>query len=174
MPKLKLASPRRKRGAAEYPRGFHSQSTFESDGNSLFSAISSIIGHDDPTAVMANIRRSEGLALPSCGTIGSIVTADPSEGRNPTDDSELENFVNSMEPHDDPLSQKDLRDQLSELDRAEEKWQAKMSLHNSSGSVSSSDDKEVTAKVYVDEAGAPRHSHRKKIARKIGLPVFSV
>jgi hypothetical protein len=169
------SSPHRQRSSVESPSGFNSQSTFESDGNSLHgcaSAISSIIGHDDPTAVRGNIRRSGGssVAMKSVGTIDSFVSTehsrDQSEARDPPDEnSEFKRTggMSGMGSYEDKDLREQLREQLSELDRTEGEWKAKMSLKKrSSLRVSADDEKEITEDFYVAESGSTQPSPRKR------------
>ena len=180
---MRKAVPPRKRNTIDSPKSFHSssprsmkadspRSNFYSNSNSTstltsgddkslssnmsVSVMSSVIGHDDPTAVMGNIRRSEGSGLPS---FGSMLTSQTSqtESRNPPTDASR-----STQPRiKTKLGPQELREQLSELDRAEEQWQAKM-LMKSPSSSSDDDGKEVAAPFYEDEAGASNASPQKR------------
>jgi hypothetical protein len=117
------------------------------------SAFGSAIGHDDPTAIMGNVVRSETPdVVPSFSTANeSLLQFDPD------DDIEARDHVDEncqglrkASSVDNPRTNivKDLKLQLSELDRTEEQWQAKMSLRTSSPT-----DLDATDDPYMDEVG---------------------
>jgi hypothetical protein len=117
------------------------------------SAFGSAIGHDDPTAIMGNVVRS-GIpdVVPSCSTANeSLLQFDPDddiEARDPVEENcqGLRKASSVDYPRTDVV--KDLTLQLSELDRTEEQWQAKMSCCPSSPT-----DLDATADIYLNEAG---------------------
>jgi hypothetical protein len=104
--------------------------------------------------------------MKSVGTIDSFVSTqhsrDQSEARDPPDENgefKRTKGMSGMGSYED----KDLREQLSELDRTEGEWKAKMSLKKrSSLRVSVGDEKEVTEDFYVAESGSTQPSPRKR------------
>lgn len=146
------------------PRSPLSQNTFDSfEANSLFgngsttlggslSNVGIIVGHDDPTLVHTNIAKSprSGWAglLKSSGTIESFLTEYNSD--TPADESREHSAR-----FDRRLSDQELRQQLSELDRAQEQWQAQQAQNRT-------DEMDSTGDFYVGEAGCYRSSPRRR------------
>jgi hypothetical protein len=121
------------------------------------SAFGSAIGHDDPTAIMGNVVRSETLdVVPSFSTANeSLLQFDPDddiEARDPVDENcQGLRKASSMDYARTNVEKEKLKLQLSELDRTEEQWQAKMSLRTSSPT-----DVDTTPDPYVDEVGTEK------------------
>ena len=149
-----------------------SQSTIDYDSQSVMetgSTFGSVFGHDDPTAIMTNIRRSDRSVLKCLSTNDSLFVEndcieEEDESRDPVEDDLEENT--SREVPENYLVKRlstrpDLSNQLSELDRTEEQWQARMSMQSSSSFVST--DKEASANVYMEEAGSTDPSISKRI-----------
>lgn len=111
------------------------------------SAFGSAIGHDDPTAIMGNVVRSE-----TPDTAPSFSTANESLLQFDPDDNNIE----ARDPVDENCE--DLKLQLNELDRTEKQWQAKMSLRTSSPT-----DLDATVDLSADEVGTAEISRTGRI-----------
>lgn len=126
-------------------------------------SIYSIVGHDDPTAVMGNTaemsshRKNRSATRHSDATISSFVSRDD-------DDEE------SREPFEGLKdSSAHLREQLAELDQAANGWNESRRSESGSGREGSSSDIES---FYVNEAGAGKAktgNNKKKTNRTVGV-----
>jgi len=136
---------------AESSREIHSQSTFDSTDKSLrsqtsMSAFGSVVGHDDPTAVMGNIQKSR--SFDGSISLGSLAT-NHTDLREPSDDALRRSRLQKtprLHSHDENVTstmQDDFRDQLNELDRTEGQWQYREQLN----------ELDRTANYYTQEAG---------------------
>ncbi len=99
------------------------------------------VGHDDPTAVMGNVKHTQSQL--SVGTISSFMTTEQDrdiEAREPHEGTDIinVNFIHDME-------NSDLREQLYELDQAANSWTSRHSQL--------SGDSSETERFYVSEAG---------------------
>lgn len=111
------------------------------------SIVGSVIGHDDPTLVHTNIVKSPrngGVGIiRSYGTIDSFLT-------------EYNSDLAATESRESPtrrprnLSDRELREQLSELDRAQAQWQEQQMEQGQNVAVG---DMDSTGDFYVNEAG---------------------
>jgi hypothetical protein len=142
MTRRNVASPSGRYSSAESPRGFHSYDFDEFDAisfcenasaissvygnasaissvNGNSSAFGSVVGHDDPTAIMGNVRRNDSIVLHMSPTMDSTITPVTNDARNP-DNVDRASKGRSQTPAFD--EDEELRDKLSELDRTEEQW----------------------------------------------------
>jgi len=135
MTRRRAASPPGRYSSPRSPEQFDSYDCDDFDANSAIgntsaissiygnaSAFGSVVGHDDPTAIMGNVRRSfdDSTVLPTSSTMDSMI--------NDTRDPDDIGRARAQTPGFD--EDEELRDQLSELDRTEDEWKSTMSLHS--------------------------------------------
>jgi hypothetical protein len=127
--------------------------TASGDGKSVLSAWESVVGQDDPTVPISNVR-TQREDIPDCETIQSFVTQPLIiEDENETNE-ERDNEENSSEG--EAVKEKAVRDQLNELDQAEKEWQYKMSnrvTSNLSIQITSTESAADMQTAYEDETG---------------------
>ena len=168
------SSPRRTIGS---PRSPSSQGTFDSyDMNSTvagnastvaggWSVVESVIGHDDPTLVHANIA--------PCTSNSGVVTINSFLTEYNSNDAGSEDIRNSSHTSGSGIVSVDARDtystgrvlteteilerQLSELDRTQEAWKAR---HQQDGTSRSEID--ATADIYMNEVGSFKQTSPRK------------
>eukprot|EP00934_Nitzschia_sp_Nitz4_P008695 Nitzschia sp. Nitz4//scaffold2_size372955//38018//41345//NITZ4_000364-RA/size372955-processed-gene-0.471-mRNA-1//-1//CDS//3329546599//8685//frame0 len=125
-----------------------------------YSAIESIVGHDDPTAKVTNFVAKEKYSTArSVGTIESFLTIEeetPSESRQPLD------VVDEAEVEEDT----NIRSQIQELDRVQDEWQASQFLGARTHLCGDVEE------FYVSEAGdwLPQHVVQNRIMRLAESP----
>jgi hypothetical protein len=141
------------------PRSPGSHGTFDSvDVNSPFgngstavsgslSNVGSLIGHDDPTLVHTNIIKSPGSGaaggIRSSETIDSFLT-------DYNSDFAVTESRESPTKHSQKIPDHELREQLSELDRAQAQWQERQKMQQTHTGIK---DMDSTGDFYVSEAG---------------------
>jgi hypothetical protein len=120
--------------------------SFYGNSSAISSAFGSVIGHDDPTAVMTNVRQSsdDSTVLPSSSTMNSMIY----DARNPDNIGRARPQTPSFDEDEE------LQEQLSELDRTEGEWKARRTLHSTRND-------DIMADTLMNDTENPQKSTRK-------------